>query len=112
MLSELIDPRHDLRFVSVGRELQYDEEERGSYVLFFRHNKKLAVDATAEDGSLGRLINHASRDEANLIMKVHVVEGSPRVVFVASKTIKKKDHLCYFYGETRRDVVARLPWLR
>ena len=47
------------------REEQYEEdpEKFGSYMYFFSFkDKKYCIDATAEDGSLGRLLNHSISD--------------------------------------------------
>ena len=71
----------------------------------------MALDATAEDESFGRLINH-SKKEANLHMKVVVVAGQPRVVFIASKDIAIGSELLYDYGDTRKTVIAQNSWLR
>ena len=71
----------------------------------------LAIDATEDDGSLGRLINH-SRQSPNVVMKTHVVEGKPRVVFVACKEIEIGEEITYDYGEKRKAFLDRNPWLR
>ena len=82
-------------------------------MLFYKHDsKKLCIDATAEDSSVGRLINHSIKD-ANLKMKVVVADrGSPQVVFVASKEIHSENELTYDYGERRKRVVDDNPWLK
>ena len=82
-------------------------------MLFFKHDsRKLCVDATMEDDSMGRLINH-SITHSNLRMKVVVVErGNPQVVFVASKTIYPGNELLYDYGERRKTVLEENPWLK
>ena len=71
----------------------------------------LAIDATEDDGSLGRLINH-SRRSPNVVMKTHVVEGEPRVVFVACREIAVGEEITYDYGERRKAFLDRNPWLR
>ena len=71
----------------------------------------LAIDATEDDGSLGHLINN-SRRSPNVVMKTHVVEGEPRVVFVACKEIEIGEEIMYDYGEKRKDFLDRNPWLR
>ena len=96
---------------SLFREKRYDETDKGSYLLFFRCGKKLAVDATEDDGSLGRLINHSTR-EPNVIMKVHVVDSQPRVVFVATKEIQIGLEILYDYGERRKAILECNPWLK
>ena len=68
------------------------------------------MDATKEDSTLGRLINHGKRN-ANLVMKVFVVDDAPRVVFLASKDIAIGEEILYDYGEKRKDVLEKNPWL-
>ena len=54
----------------------------------FRHAERpLWIDATSDDGSVGRLINH-DRVSPNLVMKPVVVKAKPRVGFFASKVIQ------------------------
>ena len=91
-----------------ARKVLYNEEQRGSYLLFFQHGRMLAIDATEDDGST---INH-SRQSPNVVMKTHVVEGKPRVVFVACKEIKIGEEITYDYGEKRKAFLDRNPWLR
>ena len=77
-----------------------------------RHNSKgYCVDATREDGKLGRLINHSKKD-ANIFMKVFIVNDAPRVVFLASKDISVGDEIQYDYGEKRKEVLRKNPWLK
>ena len=90
---------------SCNREKRYEQRRRGSYILFFRHNsKKLAIDATEDDGSYGRLINHSSR-APNVGMKIFVVEQRPTIVFVALREIKVGQEIQYDYGEKRKDIL-------
>ena len=96
----------------IFREQQYKKENKGCYLMFFKFNsKRLCIDATEEDGSLGRLINH-SLHGPNLKMKVVTVDDKPRVVFIASRTIKEGEELLYDYGEQRKAVIEANPWLR
>ena len=69
------------------------------------------MDATREDVSKGRLINH-SKDDANLSMKVFVVNDAPRVVFLASKDISVEHEIQYDYREKRKEVLRKNPWLK
>ena len=94
------------------RELEYEKDARGSYLLMFRHNSKAyCIDATSDDGSKGRLINH-SRDNANLFMKIVVVHNLPKVIFVASENISVGSEIQYDYGERRKDILKKNPWLK
>ena len=70
----------------------------------------MCIDATTEDETFGRLINHGKKD-ANLVMKVFLVNNAPRVVFLASRDIAIGDELLYDYGEKRKEVLQENPWL-
>ena len=45
-------------------------------------------------------------------MKVVVVAGKPRVVFIASKEIAIGCELLYDYGDKRKTAIAQNPWLQ
>ena len=53
-------------------------------LLWYLHS----LDATQNDGRLGRLINH-SRGGANVLTKVIEIEGCPHLCFIAARGIKK-----------------------
>jgi len=83
-----------------------------SYLYFFKaQNKSWCLDATEETGRLGRLINH-SKLHPNVKPKVVIYNGSPRIIFISTCDIPKGQELLYDYGERRRDVIAKNPWLR
>ena len=93
-------------------ESTYDTEGQGSYIFFFQHNsKKLAVDATVDEGTLGRLINHSS-DAPNLAVKIIVVDRQPVIVFIALEAIRAGQEIQYHYNEKRKAVLKNNPWLR
>lgn len=90
------------------RSLSVDD---GSFVFFFKHNNKnLSIDATKEDGTLGRLINHAK--DRNLRTVPFTFEGKERLYFVAKTDIEAGTELFYNYGERDKETIAKLPWLR
>ena len=60
---------------------------------------------------MGRLINH-SKISQNVKPVVVSIDNTPRIVFVASKTIKAGEELLYDYGDRRREVIEKFPWLR
>ena len=72
--------------------------------------ESFALDATAEDGRMGRLINH-SRHNANLEAEKYDLDGAVRLVFFATKTIYCNQELLYDYGDRRRKALKELPWL-
>ena len=57
-----------------------------------------SIDATFESGRLGRLVNH-SKARANCRTRVVVVDGMPRLVFIATKDILPGQELYYDYGD-------------
>ena len=45
-------------------------------------------------------------------MRVVVVDGEPRIVFIALKRIINGAELYYDYGERRKEIVRENPWLK
>ncbi len=70
----------------------------------------LSIDATAETGRLGRLVNH-SRLTPNLQTKVVMDEKRPRLVLVAKSDIDVGTELLYDYGDRSKKSLAAHPWL-
>lgn len=70
----------------------------------------LRIDATVETGRLGRLINHVWLD-GNIIPRKFMLDGIPRIIFIAVKDIPKGTTLLYDYGETSH-AVKQWPWMR
>lgn len=68
------------------------------------------MDATKEDGRLGRLINH-SRKASNLSVMLHISKCIPRICFYAAKDIQEGCELQYDYGEKAKPIIAMHPWL-
>ena len=68
------------------------------------------LDATEENNTLGRLINH-SKKHYNLKPKTATVNGTPKLFFIASQDIAPGEELLVDYGERRRDIVKDNPWL-
>ena len=52
-------------------------------------NLDFSIDATMDDGSPGRLINHSRGEGANLIRRVVFSGGESRVVFVALRMVNQ-----------------------
>jgi len=63
-----------------------------------------SIDASAEDGRFGRLINHSKR-HPNLKPKVCAVDGSPRLFFTARRNIVAGEELLYDYGKQEAEVL-------
>ena len=82
-----------------------------SFMALRKHSHShCSVDATRNDGHLGRLMNH-SRSAPNVITKAVSVEGEPHLCFFASKLIKEGEELVYDYGDRRKDVLEENKWL-
>ena len=60
--------------------------------------KYFSIDATFESGRLGRLVNH-SKVSSNCSTKVVMLDGIPRLVFIAKKDILPGSELYYDYGD-------------
>jgi len=68
------------------------------------------VDATAESGLLGRLVNH-SRLKFNCCTRVVELDDRPRLILVASRDISIGDELLYDYGDRSKESLEAYPWL-
>lgn len=73
-------------------------------MLFF-----FSVDATAETGKLGRLVNHSRN--GNLVTRTILVDQKPRLALIAKVDIKKGDELLYDYGDRSKESLEHHPWL-
>ena len=60
---------------------------------------------------MGRLINHEKKDP-NLVMRVVIVDDAPRIIFFARRAIEIGQELCYDYGEKRKHILQKYPWLK
>ena len=67
------------------------------------------MDATAESGKLGRLINHCRN--GNLTTRIVEINCTPRLVFIAKEDIKSGAEICYDYGDRSRESLRHHPWL-
>lgn len=70
-----------------------------------------SIDATIEDGSYGRLINHFKNDP-NLKPVVKIIHEKPRIVFIALRDIAIGEELAYDYGDRRAQSIKSFPWLK
>lgn len=93
------------------REERYARDDRGCYMYYFLwKNKQYCIDATAESGRLGRLVNH-SRNAANLCTRIVPVDGAPRLCLVARDAVPSGDELTYDYGDRSKESLQHHPWL-
>ena len=80
------------------------------YRFFFSFDgTAYCIDATAEDGTYGRLLNHSRR--GNCVPKVINIHGKPRLYFVAAADITEGQELLFDYGERRADILEDEPFL-
>ena len=94
------------------KEKYYDMMGMGSYILEFKFNEqRWAIDATEENGSYGRLINHSKLSQ-NIKPVVHVRKGQPVVIFVALRDIQSNEELLYDYCDTSKNAKRMFPWLK
>ena len=70
-----------------------------------------SIDATKEDGSFGRLINH-SRTNPNIKSQTIDVDSIPHLIFYAIKDIKPGEELSYDYGDRTATSLRSHPWLK
>ncbi|XP_055857425.1 histone-lysine N-methyltransferase PR-Set7 isoform X2 [Episyrphus balteatus] len=93
------------------RERKYAlDENAGCYMYYFKHkNQQYCIDATAESGKLGRLVNHSRN--GNLITKVVVVKNRPHLVLIAKDDIEPGEELTYDYGDRSKEALLHHPWL-
>lgn len=81
------------------------------YLFFFSFNGvPYCVDATKEDATYGRLVNHGK--PGNCSPKTLGVHDSPRLYFVTSTQIMPGDEVLFDYGERRPDILKHFPFLK
>lgn len=92
------------------RERLYAQDPTaGCYMYYFRHgDQQYCIDATAESGRLGRLVNHSRN--GNLSTKALWVDG-PRLVLLAAQDIASGEELTYDYGDRSKESLQHHPWL-
>ena len=82
------------------------------YMFYFQSKgKRCCIDATQDNGRMGRLINH-SRLDANLKPRLIVVDDVPRLFFTATRDITANTELQYPYGENRAEILKENEWLK
>ena len=98
--------------VAKDKEEEYAMDlSKGCYLFYFLvGSKKYCVDATAESGRLGRLLNH-SMLHPNCGTKVAMVDGRPRLYFVAKQEIPVGSELVFDYGDRSKASFLANPWL-
>lgn len=95
------------------KEKDYSKDlDIGCYMYYFTHKSvNYCVDATAESGRLGRLINH-SRTKNNCHMRVTEIKDRPYLMLIASRDIAVGEELLYDYGDRNKESLSSHPWLK
>lgn len=105
-VGEVVTLREALR-----RELAGPEEGHFYRYDFKVNMKPYVLDASREDGTYGRLINH-SRKNPNVQPKPFTLDGTPAIFFKALVDIEAGVELRYDYGERRKHILEANPWLK
>lgn len=94
------------------RVKKYSSLCTGNYILEFKYReKRWGIDATEEDGSFGRLINH-SRKCQNAKPLLGEKNEIPYIYFVATRDILKDEEILYDYGDRSKTSKESFPWLK
>ena len=101
---------HILRKVGLERERLLEESNAPSDDYIFFLGNKTCVDATDQDGSLGRLINH-SRLSPNAIACGYTYMHTRYIIIQALTCIQPGSQIRYDYGERRPEILAIKPWI-
>ena len=76
----------------------------------------ISIDATAESGRLGRLLNHSRKNPNCHTRLVWIPDGigeqRPHLVIMAKRDIDKDEELLYDYGDRDRAALQVHPWLK
>lgn len=73
------------------------------------YSQFISIDATAESGKCGRLLNHSRN--GNLVTKIITYDKRPRLILIAKDDIEAGTELTYDYGDRRREALLNHPWL-
>ena len=97
--------------ISFSQEKKLTAETSTCFLFFIKFQEKSwCLDATKENYTFGRLINH-SQKHANLKPVACVVDGKPSIVFQAKFDIPMNTQLFYNYGECNKEILNENPWL-
>lgn len=103
----------DLITVSEAKEREQiyaEDDSTGCYMYYFKHkNVQHCIDATAESGKLGRLVNHSRN--GNLMTKTVSLNNRPHLVLLAKEDIAEGVEVTYDYGDRSKEALQHHPWL-
>lgn len=89
------------------KELEDTDPDGGDYIFF---NGNQCIDATIDDGTLGRLLNH-SRKAPNCVAKPYMLNGKSFIILKSISDIEALSELVFDYRESRPEIIALKPWL-
>ena len=99
--------------LKLERSMEEEDAPPGDYIF---HSKNVYVDATADDGSLGRLINHSRLNPNAEARSYTILTGphakDPAIVIRAIKCIPAGAQLFFDYGERRSQILDLKTWLK
>lgn len=110
----------DLTEAARREEIYSKDTSIGCYMYYFQSGgKSHCIDATAESGRLGRLLNH-SRTDPNCYTKVvwfrnemrRPKQEMPHLTIVARRDIQPGEELTYDYGDREKKSLKAHPWLK
>ncbi|XP_051159272.1 putative uncharacterized protein DDB_G0277255 [Leptopilina boulardi] len=94
-----------------NREISYANDNLGCFLLYISfQGKKAFIDATKETAFKARLINHSKKP--NLEPFKIIIDEVPTVFFKAKKDIDRGTELLWNYGDRRKAIIKKYPWLR
>ncbi|KAF7645897.1 hypothetical protein LDENG_00196900, partial [Lucifuga dentata] len=85
------------------RQKKYSEKKSAFLFDFEWNSRTWCIDASKEDGSLGRLVNDDHR-HPNCKMKKVMVQGKPHLCLFAVENIQADSEITYDYGK------CQWPW--
>ncbi|XP_051734581.1 uncharacterized protein LOC127504143 isoform X42 [Ctenopharyngodon idella] len=85
------------------RQKKYTEKQNAFLFDFELNNVTWCIDASREDGSLGRLVNDCNKSP-NCKMKRLTVQGKPHLCLFAIENIQAETEITYDYGD------SQWPW--
>uniref|UniRef100_A0A7M5X9K8 SET domain-containing protein n=2 Tax=Clytia hemisphaerica TaxID=252671 RepID=A0A7M5X9K8_9CNID len=95
----ILEYRGQLRSKTDMDLLQKQNSIKDTYLYDFLFNGPKCLDASVDDGTLGRLVND-SKESPNAKMKVFEIKKEPpHLCLWATKPIKENEEISYFYGK-------------
>lgn len=95
--------QYDAAATAAGKDVAED----GCYMFWFCCNGvDMCIDASQDDGSFGRMINHSKQ-----LANVKPIAIDKQIFFVALRRLFKHEELFYDYGEDDPKILNKFPWL-